>query len=117
MELGKNAFDLVVECGKCNKKIQVTKDSELLKFTLCGCPNRARICLQNKRELAHLIGGEDESQTFVHVHVGSKITLPKMTLVRWNLLQHRFKINGSVLKSKSKSKPATKIVEPIPDLV
>lgn len=100
------SFDIGVECGKCGAVIESKNQQELLKFEFCKCDNKARLCVQNHREGAHLIGAEDESNTFVHVRIGANgtITLPKMTLVKWNQLQHRFKTHGT-LNPTTKTKP------------
>jgi hypothetical protein len=100
-------FEVKVECSLCGKMV-TAKDAILLKFTFCGCDNKARICLQNRKELAHLIGAQDEEKTFVHVQIRSDdiskpIRLPKMTLRQWNTFQHTFKSQGSLTQKNSVS--------------
>jgi hypothetical protein len=87
-------FDLTLECGQCHTKLQ--PGQELLKFVICGCANRASICLQNRKHAAHLIGAKDDQNTFVHVHISPGVELPRMTLRKWNLLQLRFKTDGAL---------------------
>lgn len=98
-------FKLSVECGQCGKMIHAD-DAKLLQFTFCGCENKARICLQNRKEVAHLIGAQDEQRTFVHVQVSTIVKLPKMTLHQWNTLQQKFKTEGTLLPKDGSAKPA-----------
>jgi hypothetical protein len=88
------SFDITLECGKCGKMVR--SGDQLMKFVLCGCPNKTRICLQNRRFGAQLLGGDDPEKTYVHVKIGSQTSLPRMTLARWNQLQQRFKTQGSL---------------------
>lgn len=90
-------FVLEVECGACGKRVRAPTD-ELLKFSSCGCPNKAQLCLQNRKEMAHLIGAQNDQKTFVHVTVGPS-TLPRITLHRWNQLQQKFKTHGTLAQN------------------
>ena len=87
-----DGIDLMVECGKCGEKVKAT--DELVKFTMCKCENRVRICLQNKSQMAHLIGAEHETNAFVHILRDGKAVLPRIPLQRWNQLQSKFKTKG-----------------------
>lgn len=89
-------FEISVGCGVCGKTI-IPKNATLLQFTFCGCDNKARICLQNRKEMAHLIGAQDEDKTFVYLQTRTAtnpIKLPGMTLRQWNTFQHKFKTTG-----------------------
>lgn len=94
------AFELHLECGKCSRKIISAEQTTLLQFAFCGCPNKARMALQNLKEGAYLLGAEDEASAFVSIVLPLKQKrLPPMSLVRWNQLQYRFKTQGALLKT------------------
>lgn len=92
--VGDGGMDLRVECGLCGSEVRAP--AELLKFAMCGCSNKARICLENEENVSHLLGGEDERKTFVQIYADGKPALPKIPLDRWNQLQQRFKSRGTL---------------------
>jgi len=89
----KDEFDVRIECVGCGSIVEAPET--MLKFAVCKCSNQARICRENMAHGSHLLGGQDDLKTFVHVYSNQQ-SAAKFSLKTWNHYQHQFKTAGTL---------------------